>query len=210
MMGKSFLFISGKGGVGKSTLSTRLALRLGINRIVTTDAIREVLRTVIPSSVLPELHCSTFEGIDDRVQSQVYKWDVFRRQAHSVVSAVGAVAHRYVKEQRSVILEGVHIVPGFITNKLEGLKEKPIVIEFLLVLDSEERHRAQLLRRSSHEPSRASGRYIENFVVIRELQKELRRMAKEASIPEFDITHPEVLTGLIVQKVVEICSKVDR
>ncbi len=54
----------GSSGVGKSTLATRLALRLGINRVVTTDAIREVLRTVIPASVLPELHVSSYEAIE--------------------------------------------------------------------------------------------------------------------------------------------------
>ena len=40
------LAIAGAPGVGKSTVATRLAMRLEITRIVTTDTIREVLRTV--------------------------------------------------------------------------------------------------------------------------------------------------------------------
>jgi 2-phosphoglycerate kinase len=45
------IVLGGASGVGKSTLATRLAVRLGITRVVTTDAIREVLRTVITSAL---------------------------------------------------------------------------------------------------------------------------------------------------------------
>ena len=74
-------------------MATRLAVRLGITRVVTTDAIREVLRTVIPDTVLPELHCSTFEtakradGAGGQLQS-------FHRQARAVGAATAAVANR--------------------------------------------------------------------------------------------------------------------
>lgn len=55
--GRPFLVaLCGVPGVGKSTLATRLAVRLGINHLITTDTIREVLRTVIPETVLAELH----------------------------------------------------------------------------------------------------------------------------------------------------------
>ncbi|MEZ5670818.1 MAG: AAA family ATPase, partial [Alphaproteobacteria bacterium] len=69
--------LSGAPGVGKSTVATRLANRLGIARVVTTDTIREVLRTVIPASVLPELHASTYEL--DRPPA----FHGFERQAHA-------------------------------------------------------------------------------------------------------------------------------
>ena len=45
------------------SLTTQLAVRLDITRVVTTDAIRDVLRTVVPVNVLPELHQSTFEVV---------------------------------------------------------------------------------------------------------------------------------------------------
>ena len=40
------ILIGGATGVGKSTIATQLAARLGIVRVVATDAIREVMRAM--------------------------------------------------------------------------------------------------------------------------------------------------------------------
>ena len=47
------IVLGGAPGSGKSTLATNLAVRLDITRVVTTDAMREVLRVVVPATVLP-------------------------------------------------------------------------------------------------------------------------------------------------------------
>ncbi|MGZ4149511.1 MAG: 2-phosphoglycerate kinase, partial [Actinomycetota bacterium] len=41
------VLIGGATGVGKSTIATQLAARLGIVRVVATDAIREVMRSML-------------------------------------------------------------------------------------------------------------------------------------------------------------------
>ena len=105
--------ICGAPGVGKSTVSTRLAVRLEISRIVTTDTIREVLRTVIPAAVLPELHASSFELVRHDSGAGFAGFD---RQAAAVAAASDAVVGRLCTEQRSSIVEGVHVVPGFLTR----------------------------------------------------------------------------------------------
>ena len=49
-------------GVGKSTLATMLAARLGVNRVIATDVIRQVLRAFFTHEAMPTVHHSAFEA----------------------------------------------------------------------------------------------------------------------------------------------------
>jgi 2-phosphoglycerate kinase len=189
------IVLSGAPGVGKSTLATRLAVRLGISRIVTTDTIREVLRTVITPAVLPELHLSSYE-LDIPPESAG-----FERQAKAVASATVAVAGRLATEKRSVLIEGVHLLPGFITRDLQGHKAHPIVVERLLVLDDEQMHHAQLTARAHSEPARAGSRTIERLSAIRNIQSILSNYATAQDIPIFNLSKRAELTQHLVDAV---------
>lgn len=193
--------LGGAPGVGKSTIATRLALRLGINRVVPTDAVREVLRTVVPDTVLPELHVSTYESIERNGEADL-SLTSFRRQAHAVLSASVAVAARLTSERRSVILEGAHLLPGEVRRHLAERGSDAIVIELLMTVTHEEAHRDHLTRRWHTEPARGGQRHLEHLPVIRRVQDELRRLAQAAHVAEHDIAHPEDLTQRIVDQVV--------
>src|SRR5438093_4966739 len=52
------ILIGGGTGVGKSTVATQLAARLGIVRIISTDAIREVMKGVFTPEIMPALYTS--------------------------------------------------------------------------------------------------------------------------------------------------------
>ena len=52
----------GDRGSGKSTIATQLAARLGIVRVVATDAIREVMRSMLSPELMPTLHTSSFQA----------------------------------------------------------------------------------------------------------------------------------------------------
>ena len=56
------IMIGGATGVGKSTIATQLAVRLGIVRVVATDAIREVMRALFTSELMPTRYASSFEA----------------------------------------------------------------------------------------------------------------------------------------------------
>ena len=56
------ILIGGATGVGKSTIATQLAARLGIVRVVATDAIREVMRSMLSPELMPTLHTSSFHA----------------------------------------------------------------------------------------------------------------------------------------------------
>ncbi|MGH9267668.1 MAG: zeta toxin family protein, partial [Acidimicrobiales bacterium] len=56
------ILLGGATGVGKSTIATMLASRLGITRIIPTDAIREVMRSMFSENLLPTLQTSSFSA----------------------------------------------------------------------------------------------------------------------------------------------------
>lgn len=198
-----FIVLGGAPGVGKSTLATRLAVRLGITRVLTTDTIREVLRTVIPATVLPELHVSTYEPTDgaDRVLQS------FQRQARAVGAATAAVASRLASEARSAIIEGVHLLPGQLRGEFEKGRGNPIVVEMLLTLADEDLHRAHLMCRLDGEPARGGERHLKHFGTIRQLQAALSEMAQGARVDQYDIADPEGFTQRIVDQVVARASQ---
>ncbi len=192
--------LAGAPGVGKSTLATRLALRLGVNRVIPTDAIREVLRTVIPDTVLPELHLSTYET--EQAEDDADSILNYTRQARAVSAATAAVAQRTATEGRSAILEGVHLLPGDIRARLARSHPEAVVVELLLTLPDAQLHESRLMRRANSEPGREGSRHLRAFSKIRSLQDELLRRARAAGIPEFDVGNPKKLTQRIVDRIV--------
>jgi 2-phosphoglycerate kinase len=195
--------LAGAPGVGKSTIATRLAVRLDITRVVTTDAIREVLRLVVPPVVLPELHMSTFEVLDeaDVTSPSTAGFVRFGRQCEAVCHAAAAVASRMATEHRSVILEGAHLLPGQIARHLAGHPARPTVVERLLTIDHVNRHGEQLAQRAKSEPLRGGGRHLDGLESIRAIQTHLTTRAVVAKVGTFDAHLTSELTQHIVDEI---------
>lgn len=192
-----FMVLSGAPGIGKSTVATRLAVRLGITRIVTTDTIREVLRTVIPAAVLPELHGSTYEVAGEGP----HPGEGFQRQARVVGNAVMAVIRRLLAERRSAIIEGVHALPGELQRGLEGSPGAFLWVEALLTLEDEAIHLGNLRARSMDEPERGGVRSLARFTTIRSIQAWLRTRADAVGIEQLDLRDPRQLTERLLDLV---------
>ncbi len=97
------VLLGGTTGVGKSTIATMLAGRLGVNRVIATDVIRQVLRAFFTHEAMPTVHYSAFEagGIAG-----------YRDQAERVGTGIAAIVDRAANEAKPVVVEGVHVVPG--------------------------------------------------------------------------------------------------
>jgi 2-phosphoglycerate kinase len=191
--------LCGAPGTGKSTLATRLAVRLAIPRVVTTDAIRDVLRTVIPANVLPELHASTFEVVDPAAPDP---FGGFTRQCNAVAAAATAVAGRLADEHRSVIIEGVHAVPGATMAAMAPHPAAPIVIERLITQAAPDRHAELLRRRETTEPLRRGDRHLERLDHIRLIQQHLLDRARTTGVGALDGGEAGDLTQDIVDEIV--------
>ena len=191
------LVLGGAPGVGKSTISTRLAVRFGITRIVTTDTIREVLRTVIPATVLPELHVSTYESVGTGADPA----EVYVRQARVVGGALVSVVRRLLTERRSVIVEGVHLLPGELVSQLGEHPSRPVIVELMLLLEDAVAHRAQLAARRAGEPERGGQRSLDQFQTIRTLHDLLAARARSAGVEALDLGEPRRLTERLLELV---------
>ena len=180
------VMLSGTTGVGKSTLATMLAARLGITRVIATDVIRQVLRAFFTREFMPAVHYSAFEAGEaaDRVVGEGDDRDLvgFARQAETVATGVEAIVERACMERTPMVLEGIHMVPGTIRGELLG---RCIAVEALLVVEHEERHRSHFAMRGGHRPAE---RYLRRFDQIRKLQAELRARASEEGVTVIDNT----------------------
>lgn len=56
------VLLAGTSGTGKSTLAGLLAARLGISTIVSTDSVRNMMRSFTPQEANPLLWASTYEA----------------------------------------------------------------------------------------------------------------------------------------------------
>ncbi len=170
------LMVGGTTGCGKSTLSATLAHRLGIVRTQSTDMLREVMRLMVPSRLVPSLHQSSFGAHrvlprwrdDDDRTIEPHMIDGYLTQSSEVAIAIEGVFRRAVKENVSLILEGVHISPS-LQRRLS--KEKgPVMVPILLAALKKKKLRHQLEGRGQHVPGRRAERYLDHFDEIWQLQ----------------------------------------
>ena len=173
------ILIGGASGVGTSSMAFELASRLRLKNLISTDMIREVMRKIISKDLSPVIHKSSFDAYESlrtpsiRIDSVV---EGFISHVDVVNVGIEAIIERSVKEGISTIIEGVHIVPGFIK---EDLLENNNIIIFTLTVDDEESHKQRFYSRC-RQPwvKRSLDRYMENFPTIRKTQKFLVEQAK--------------------------------
>ena len=181
------ILIGGATGVGKSTIATQLAARLGIVRVVATDAIREVMRSMLSPELMPTLHTSSFhaDAGAPRAAGQVGRRAAslgFREQTAAVSVGINALIERAATEGTSIIIEGAHVVPGFFD--LETHADRILAVPFVIGVDDEERHLTHFAAREdavAARPARALRRA--GSTNIRQLQRYVKSQALSHGVP---------------------------
>src|SRR5438105_4344288 len=167
------LLIGGATGVGKSTIATQLAARLGIVRVVATDAIREVMRALFSRELMPTLYTSSFDADSALREPPTRGTDKvivgFREQTAAVSVGLDALIDRARLEGTSVIIEGAHVVPGFFD--LESRKDQILAVPLVVTVDDDDVHRSHFSARSIDAGARPAARYSAGFDNIRRVQR---------------------------------------
>lgn len=187
------VMLGGVSGTGKSFLAAEVAYRLGISRVVSTDSIREVMRAMVSPALVPTLHASTFNAWEALIPpsrplpqhpSRDELMAGFREQVQQVSVGLRAVVDRTVQEGTSIVLEGVHLVPGYL--RPESFQSALIVPILVTLPDEAEHHKHFLMRDEETAASRPLHRYLKYFAEIREMQKELELLAAHENVPLLD------------------------
>jgi 2-phosphoglycerate kinase len=181
------VMLGGAPGVGKSTLATLLAGRVGITRVIATDAIRNVIRAFFSHEFMPVVHYSSFEAGATVDPEEIGDGDPdvvgYLRQVASIRTGVVAIAERAIQERTPMILEGVHLVPG----TLDGdARAGCALVEAVVAIEDEEAHRNHFSLRGTGRPAM---RYLRRFEQIRKLQDLLVERARARGVPVIDATN---------------------
>ncbi len=181
------LLLGGATGVGKTSLALEVAHRLGTGRVLSTDSIRQIMRISLSPEIAPAIHGSSFDchrllPRDSFVEDPVIEG--FRAQAQTVSVGIRASMDRAVRENASLVLDGVSLVPGLID--LDAYKDAADVIFLIVATLDEEALAERFAARAKRATSRDAAKYLENLSAILKIQDHLLELADRHDVPIVD------------------------
>ena len=204
------LLVGGGTGTGKSTVATEVAYRLGITRVTSTDFVRQTMRAFFAKEFMPSIHYSSFEaGLGLTKAEEEESGDAallgFLDQTRNVLTGVEAALQRALDEGWSMVLEGVHLVPGMITTELRGA----LVVHCVLAIRDEEIHRTHFwIRDETSDGVRPSDRYLEGLPEIRMIQDYLLERAARNDVPVIENERHGEAVAAVMNLVLEQAERV--
>lgn len=210
------VLIGGATGVGKSTIAAQVAERLGIVRIISTDAVREVMRAFFSESLMPAVHYSSYEagsgvriplgsGFDSHLVG-------FMEQVDVVNVGILAILDRAIEERLSLVVEGVHIVPGMLAST--GAKERMsevLLLSMVVAVSDAKLHRSHfMVREQETSGRRAIARYLKGFEEIRRIQEFILERARAEGTLVVDNVSIDDTVGMVVDALYDVIEKSER
>jgi 2-phosphoglycerate kinase len=189
------VLIGGATGTGKSTVATEVAYRLGITRVTSTDFVRQTMRAFLTHDFMPSIHYSSFEVPPE--EDGLGTVEGFVEQTRNVLIGVRGVIDRALQEGWSLVLEGVHLVPGMLPP-VEGA----LVVHCVLAIENPDLHTSHFWVRDAHsEGLRPVQKYVDAIVDIRKLQDFILEQARFAGVPIVENGSIELSIGTVMELV---------
>jgi 2-phosphoglycerate kinase len=196
------VLIGGSTGTGKSTVAAEVAHRLGITRVASTDFIRQTMRAFFSREFMPTIHYSSFEagqGVDDDVSGDSTIIG-FVDQCRHVCVGVEAAIERALQEGWSMVLEGVHLVPGLLPAEVDGALIAHVVVE----ITDENMHRVHFhVRDMTTGGIRAMDKYLERIDDIRRIQAYIVGRAQREGVPVVENANVERTIDQVIEIVMQ-------
>ncbi|MHA2359966.1 MAG: hypothetical protein ACXAB5_06810 [Candidatus Thorarchaeota archaeon] len=199
--------LEGASATGKSIIALEIVHDLVATRFISSDTVRQVLRSTMSEEMYPELHCHTYQahlhrqtGPDD-LHSVVRG---FLAQCDIVVPQITNMIERIIAEGTTGVVEGVHILPG----EIQGLS--PGVVE-LLINPNDATHQAMFTNKHAAGKLRTVSEDLETrnkeYEGTRAIQNYMLKLAQEANVPVVEMNSFEESTISISKMIVKSVRK---
>jgi len=134
----------------------------------------------------------------------------FREQTSAVSVGIDALIQRAIDEGTDLILEGAHLVPGFLDYA--RFKGKAVVVPLVVTVDEPDVHRSHFMQRAREARNRPSERYLELFDNIRKMQRYVKSLALQhgvAIVPSYnlDATLSQIIDLVVGQAIDAVASE---
>jgi 2-phosphoglycerate kinase len=200
------VMIGGSTGTGKSTVAAEVAHRLGITRVASTDFIRQTMRAFFSPAFMPTIHYSSFDAgaaTDAEVTGDPTIVG-FVDQCRHVCVGVEAATDRALTEGWSMVLEGVHLVPGLLPQKLEGA----LLVHVVLEIADEDVHRMHFhVRDATTGGLRAMDKYLDRLDAIRRVQAYVTGRARREGVPVVENANVERTIDQVIELVMQAAER---
>jgi 2-phosphoglycerate kinase len=197
------ILVGGATGTGKSTVATEIAYRLGITRVTSTDFIRQTMRAFFSREFMPSIHYSSFEAGDAFPDADDPLVAGFLDQSRCVILGVHAAIERALHEGWSMVLEGVHLVPGL----LPSFEDRALASACILTIQDETAHAQHFFARDAG-GQRPMAKYLDRFDEIRRVQSFLVSRAERAGVAVIENESADRATAAVGELVLAAAERV--
>ncbi len=162
------------------------------------------MRTVLSKDLMPSLFASSFnawKALNVPLPKAVDPLIVgFREQVAAVVVGLEAVIERAIKEGVNMVIEGIHVVPGFIN--LREFKNA-FLVPLVVTVEDEDLHRSHFyIRGVETEGFRPFEKYRANFDNIRKIGEYIENLARENSINIIKSYNLDESVGIVLENII--------
>ena len=206
------VLIGGATGTGKSTVATELAYRLGITRVTSTDFIRQTMRAFFSRKFMRSIHYSSFEAaaaLRRPEEASDPAVSGFLEQSRNVLVGVRASLDRALEEGWSMVLEGVHLVPGMV--ELPRAAREAVVAQCVLSIDDAEQHASHFyVRDATSDGVRPVRKYLDHFDEIRRIQEDIVARARREDVPVLEATNLDRVVTCVLELVLNAAERTQK
>jgi 2-phosphoglycerate kinase len=165
------------------------------------------MRAFFSQEFMPSIHYSSFEAAAALRQPEQAEDPViagFLEQTRNVLVGVRASIERALQEGWSMVLEGVHLVPGMLPQ-IEGA----LVAQCVLAIDDPEVHSGNfMIRDTGSNGLRPHSKYIDRLDDIRRIQDHIVSRARRHGVPVIENAEIEGAIRQVIELVLEVSDEV--
>jgi HAD superfamily hydrolase (TIGR01509 family) len=143
------ILLGGTQGTSKNKIASKLAKKLNISHVISTEAIKEIIKSVISRDQLPSLYDNVLNIKNNISGDDNDKIWGYMRQTMDLKSGIEAVINNSNAYKDTIIIEGIHLIPGILS-----LKKDIKLYHFILEMPGEETHARALNENIHHSKSK--------------------------------------------------------